>query len=114
MKRIVGNSQTNREHPIASIERPRERDVSNHRPYLRQFREKHMDIAAYVVMSYFRPMNAGLLYFVDDSVDRNTDVRLDEAALAKLQRADDARHLVMRRGRVKAERDKPLRIAWQR
>jgi NAD+ diphosphatase len=59
-------------------------------------------------------MNASSLYFVDDSIDRSTDVRLDEAALQKLQGDEAARYLLLRRGRVRAEREKVPRIAWHR
>lgn len=59
-------------------------------------------------------MSGSSLYFVDDSVDTRTEARLDDAALRELQRADDARYLLIRRGRVKAERGAPARIVWHR
>jgi NAD+ diphosphatase len=69
-------------------------------------------IAAGIFLFYVRRMGSSSLYFVDDSVDTNTEARLDDAVLGELQRADDARYLLIRRGRVKAERGTPARVVW--
>lgn len=59
-------------------------------------------------------MDAHLLFFTDSSADRHSEARGDEAALRKLRESESARYLLIRRGRVKTEPGKPLRIAWQR
>lgn len=71
-------------------------------------------IAAGVVLFYVRTVSATGLYFIDASVDRAGELRLDEQKLRALRDAPDARYLLLRRGRVKAEGGTPPRIAWLR
>lgn len=59
-------------------------------------------------------MGSTRLFFTDSSVDRSCDVRLDDAALQALRAAENARYLLVRRGRVKAEPGPPIRVAWLR
>lgn len=59
-------------------------------------------------------MGATGLYFIDASVDRAGELRLDEEKLRALRESPEARYLLLRRGRVKAEDATPPRIAWLR
>lgn len=57
-------------------------------------------------------MNTTPLFFDDDSVDHLSDIRADEEAVAAMRLADDARFLLLRRGRVRAVPGNPVRVAW--
>lgn len=59
-------------------------------------------------------MGTPSLFFADGAVDRCNEVRADESRLRALMESDEARYLLVRRGRVKAEGQPPLRIAWLR
>lgn len=59
-------------------------------------------------------MSAKSLFFIDATVDRCNERRIDERTLGELQQADRARFLLVRRGRVKAVRDAETRVAWFR
>ncbi len=59
-------------------------------------------------------MGTSSLFFADGAVDRCNEIRADESRLRALMESDEARYLLVRRGRVKAEGQPPLRIAWLR
>ncbi len=59
-------------------------------------------------------MDAPSLFFTDPSVDRYSEIRADGNALRNMQASEQARYLLVRRGRVKAEPGNPTRIAWLR
>lgn len=57
-------------------------------------------------------MDVNRLFFIDNSVDRRGEVRLEEGALTELRSAANARFLFIRRGRVKARLQPNPGIAW--
>lgn len=69
-------------------------------------------IAAHPVLLYVCGMDTTRLFFDDDSVDHLCDIRADDDAVAAMQRADDARFVLVRRGRVRAAPGSPVRVVW--
>jgi NAD+ diphosphatase len=59
-------------------------------------------------------MDVSPLFFSDGTVDRCNETRLDENRVQELRLSPEARYLLLRRGRVKAEAGRPTRIAWAR
>jgi NAD+ diphosphatase len=59
-------------------------------------------------------MDVSSLFFSDGTVDRCNDTRLDENRVQELRASPEARYLLLRRGRVRAETGRPIRLAWVR
>lgn len=59
-------------------------------------------------------MDAAPLFFAGASIDRCSQLRADEQAVDGLRRSAQARYLLLRGGRVRAEPGTPVRVAWRR
>lgn len=54
------------------------------------------------------------LNFIDESIERHENIRLDAPALDALMRGPDSRFLLVQQGRVKTSSIEPLQLAWMR
>jgi NAD+ diphosphatase len=54
------------------------------------------------------------LFFIDDTIEPSAELRGDADAMQRLHAAEDARYLLVRRGRIKACLDAGAHIAWFR
>lgn len=52
------------------------------------------------------------LFFADETLDRRSDIRVDDAAMESLMQSADARYLLADGGRVRVAPGEPTRIEW--